>query len=280
MTDPVGVLRQTLKRYLEESYGASEVDADQDFIVRRGSTLTYLRPLSWAGGKTVVRIWSITNIGVPVGGDLTRFLATESGKFTFGGFSLDEDRSTVLFGHTLLGDFLSRKELEEAVDAVSSSADAYDDVIKARFGGRLVTEANVATAPTPAPAGKRGLHRLFALLGVAAAIAAAAAAYRWIDDSWWLTAYAFLLTSYVVSRGVGDLVTDPQKARRAVYFALQPALGTAVLAGTYAAWERWWLAVVLAVVGGGLVAGVVGPLLFPRIHREETADTAQRWRAA
>src|SRR5688572_21245479 len=111
-TDPVALLRETLERYLEESPLDFTVDADGDFAVPRGSAVTWIRPLEWTDGQTIVRIWSITNAGVRVDGELTRFLAVESGKLELGAFSLDEARSSVLLGHTLLGDFLSRRELE------------------------------------------------------------------------------------------------------------------------------------------------------------------------
>jgi hypothetical protein len=212
-----------------------------------------------------------------VSGELARFLATESGKFIFGGFALDEERRNVIFGHTLLGDFLSRKELAEAVEAVSTTADFYDDQIKARFGGRLFSEA-AGAAPTPSAG--HPAQRIFGLLGLLAGIGAAVAAYQVIDDSWWLVAFAFLLTQYVVGRSLGDLVTDPHKLRRAFYFALQPALSIAIVYFAYQAWERWWLAVLLGFLGGGIVAGAIGAALLPGIHQEEVADTRRRWRTS
>ncbi|MEX2644844.1 MAG: hypothetical protein WD249_01150 [Gaiellaceae bacterium] len=276
-TAPVDVLRGTISRYLQESFGSYDVDADGDFALRRGSTVTWIRPLPWADGQTIVRIWAITNLDVRVDGELTRFLATESGRFVFGGFHLDEERRAVLFGHTLLGDFLSRKELADAVEAVGSTADHYDDQIKARFGGRIFAEpagtAPVANGGSPA-------QRAFVALGLVAAVAAGIASYRLIDDSWWLVAFSALLANYVVGRALGDLVTDPQKARRAVYFALQPALMIGIVYFAYQAWERWWLAALLGFVGGGMLGGAFAANLLPGIHREEVADTRGRWRRA
>lgn len=272
-TGPLEVLRETIARYLKESFGTVETDAEGDFAVKRGSTVTFVRPLDWVNNQTLVRIWAITNREVQVNGELTRFLATESGRLVFGGFQLDEERRNVLFGHTLLGDFMSRKELEEAVEAVASTADFYDDQIKARFGGRLFAGAVGASAAA------HPVHRVFGLLGLVAGAGAGAGAYQLIADSWWLVAFAFLLASYVVSRGLGDLITDPHKGRRALYFALQPTLSIAIVYGAYQAWERWWLAVLLGFVGGGILAGALGAALLPRIHEEELSDTRRRWRA-
>ena len=274
-SDPVGVLRETVGRYLRESFGSYDVDGDGDFAIRRGSTMTWVRPLAWADGQTIVRIWSITNVDVGVDGELTRFLATESGRFVFGGFQLDEERRAVLFGHTLLGDFLSRKELADAVEAVASTADHYDGVIQARFGGRTFSQPAAAPAqPGEAPP----LQHAFAALGLVAGVAAAVAAYQLVDDSWWLAAFAFLLANYVVGRALGDLVTDPQKGRRAVYFLLQPVVMVAIVYFAHQAWDRWWLAVLLGLAGGGLLGGAFAANLLPGIHREELADTRTRWR--
>lgn len=273
-SEPVAVLRETLERYLEESSSDYSTDADGDFVVRHGSATIWIRPVEWGDGQTIVRIWSITNVGMHVDGALTRFLATQGGNFLFGGFRLDESRRAVLLGHTLLGDFLSRRELEEALAAVSETADAYDDLIKARFGGRLFSEPAVAIG---ARGSKRTLQAVFGLLGIVAGVLAAIAAYLWIDSSYALAVYAFLLVAFLVGRGIADVITDPHKARRALYFLLQPAIATAIVYGAYGLWGRWWLAVLLGFVGGAIVAGALGPVLFPRIHQEEQADTTQRF---
>lgn len=275
-TDPVALLRHTLERYLEESPLVFSVDADGDFAVPRGSAVTWIRPVEWTDGQTIVRIWSITNIGMRVDGELTRFLAVESGKLAFGGFSLDEARPAVHLGHTLLGDFLSRRELEEAVEAVASTADVYDEVIVERFGGQRFAEPR----PAPAPAGGAAQHRLhqamFSVLGLLAGIAAAVGAYIWIADSIALAIYSFFMAMYVVARGLADVISDPQKVRRTLYFLLMPALSTAILWGVYELWSRWWLAVLVGFVVGGALARLVAPFVFPRVHREELEDTARR----
>jgi hypothetical protein len=136
----VGVLRTKVERYLEELYGGYQVDADGDFALGAESARAWVRPVELPGGRTGVRVWSITNVGMRVDDELTRFLATENAKFVFGSLALDEGRPAILFGHTLLGEFLNRRELEVAVDAVVSIADEYDDRIKSRFGGQLFSE--------------------------------------------------------------------------------------------------------------------------------------------
>ena len=142
MDEPASVsaLRTKLERYLQELFGSFEVDPDGDFVIGSGSAPVWIRPIELPGDRTGVHIWSITNVDVRVDDELTRFLVTENGRLVFGAFELADDQPTVAVGHTLLGEFLNRKELEVAIAAVGTTADHYDGLVKERFGGRLFGE--------------------------------------------------------------------------------------------------------------------------------------------
>ena len=287
-------LRTALESHLRGAFGGVEVDSDNDFVVTKGSAKVFIRPLE-QGEFTLVRIWAITNVGVTIDGGLTRFLVTENAALPFGKFILDERGPSVQFGHTLLGDFLNREELEVAVGAVAERADEYDDRIKERFNGRLFTEApsmaefvaaveastGQAETPTRSPAATPSgstfvVQALFGFLALLMAIGAAIYAYS-VESSVWLSIFVAILTLNLIGRGVADLITDPQKLRRALYFLLFPALATGVLWGTYELWGAWWLSALLGVVGGAVLNVLIAPLLFPHIHREETLDSLQRF---
>jgi type III secretion system-like peptide-binding chaperone len=139
-SEAVSTLRTTLGGYLQEIARAHQTDADGDFVLVHDQGVMWLRPLDWVEGRTIVRVWSITNVGLRADSELARFILTENAKLIFGGFSLDPERPAVAFGHTLLGDVLQRKELEVAIGAVASTTGHYAEQIKARFGGRLFTE--------------------------------------------------------------------------------------------------------------------------------------------
>lgn len=138
--EAVAALRRKLERYLGELFDGFEIDPDGDFVIGSGSAAVWLRAIELVGERTGVHIWSITNVDMRVDDELTRFIATENRDLLFGVLHLAEDRPAVALGHTLLGEFLNRKELETAVNAVADAADAYDDRIKARFGGTIFTE--------------------------------------------------------------------------------------------------------------------------------------------
>lgn len=140
MTADVDGLRQRVDQFLRETLLRFSVDNTGDFMVPYGSTITWIRPMSWKEGRTLVRVWSITNVDMDVNADLTRFLVTTNARLAFGGLHLNEDRPSVIVAHALLGDYLNRAELKVAVAAVAGTADRFAPEIKQRFGGKLFME--------------------------------------------------------------------------------------------------------------------------------------------
>ena len=281
-------LRTSVRTFLDAVPGGFEVDMDGDFAISRGSARIYVRPIE-REGHTFVLIWSPTNVGVPIDGKLTHFLATENAALPFGKLGLNEEASTVHVHHTLLGDFLNREELEVAVNAVAETADQYDDLIKRRFGGQLPTDLaatlsqvlEAAEAATEPPSGAQApqaqpptpatVQPLVGFLSFVAAVATAVYAYS-VEGSIWLSLFVALWAVQLTGRAAPAVAAKPDKLRRALYFLLLPALATAILAAAYALWGHWWLAALLGVGGGLALHTALAPRLFPGIHREETPD--------
>lgn len=128
--------------------------------------------------------------------------------------------------------------------------------------------------PTADPRTKR-IRAVFNLLAWIGAIAAAFYAYRWIS-SYALAIFVFLMVMHIVGRGIPDVITDPNKIQRVLFFALYPAICAALVYFTYQWWGRMWLAVILGLVLGAIFNGLAGAVLFPRVYREEQEDTKQR----
>jgi hypothetical protein len=120
-----------------------------------------------------------------------------------------------------------------------------------------------------------GVRSLFGLLGMAAGVGTGWLAYSWSNGSWALAVFAGLLAMNLISRGVADVITDPQKGRRLVFFTLPTVLAAGGAAGAYALWGRWWLAVLIGAIFY-LVGQIVVTIMFPRIAAEEQADSAGR----
>lgn len=133
-------LRHTVEGFLAKSFGDSRLDADGDFEVRRHGVTTWVELRPVADDQTAVLIWSVSNVGMAAGEELATFLAVEANNLGFGQFELHEDPPRIHVSHALLGEFLSREELEVAVDAVAAAAAHYGSSIKKRFGGLLPFE--------------------------------------------------------------------------------------------------------------------------------------------
>jgi len=133
--------------------------------------------------------------------------------------------------------------------------------------------------PAPqASSGARAVKALLVVVGFVGAIIAGFYTYTTTSD-WALVIYAFLMVSYLVGRGLGDILTEPHKIKRTLYFAVPALTATGVLYVTHAWWGMWWLAVLLGlVVGAVLIGGVLSTVLFPGIAKEEAEDTAARTR--
>lgn len=306
------VLRDTVERYLRQSFGEVPVDQDDDFVVRRGDAVAWVRPVSLPPNDVAaVLVWTTSNVDVPMSPDLTRFLAIEGANLTFGQFQLYEDPVRVNIAHSLLGDFLSREELEVAVESVLSGAERYGPRIKERFGGRrlgegaprfseermVISEENTeelmdllrrAEAASLVRADqeqqarglvtRRLLQGLFGLIGLAAGVVAAIMIYG-RTSSWAAVIFVFVLATYLIGRGIPDVITEPHRIRRALYFLVTPAVAAGVLFLSLRWWDRWWLAVLLALTVGAVLGAIISFVLFGRIAQEEMLDDAARRRA-
>lgn len=111
---------------------------DGTYAVDAGSVRVFvaIRPVETT---VLVRVFSITNLDVPVDADLPRFLLQQNFTMAVGRFSLDVGQRAVWFDHVLGADELG-SALGRTIAAVAETADRYDDDIKARFGGRTFRE--------------------------------------------------------------------------------------------------------------------------------------------
>lgn len=140
ITDAVGLLRARVEGYLQEHFGTYSVDDEGDFHIDYESARVFVCPRSWRGERTVVLLFSVTNVDVDITPELTRFLVSENLNLLFGHFAVNLAERQVWFAHTLLGDFLDPDELVTALSSVAMAANKYDNIIQDRFGGRLYTE--------------------------------------------------------------------------------------------------------------------------------------------
>jgi hypothetical protein len=117
---------------------------------------------------------------------------------------------------------------------------------------------------------------VFGLLGLVLGVVAGIYAHG-ASSSWWLALFVGLMVAYALGRAVPDLVTDPQKGRRALFFGMPLLLAVAGVAGAYALWSEWWLAVLIGFCLGGIGA-VIATISLPEIAEQEQQDGRARAR--
>jgi hypothetical protein len=141
-------VRGNVEGFLRASFGGAPVDQDDDFVVRRDGVVAWVRTIALPDGQTAVVVWSASNADFRIDPELTHYLATEGNGLDFAQFRLFESPSSRLHvSHALLGDRLSRDELEVAVVAVTSAASRYGPIVEERFGGRRFGDGLPGSAP-------------------------------------------------------------------------------------------------------------------------------------
>lgn len=151
--EKVAGVRDLIERKLTEMVNGYTVDNDGNYILGLESARVFIVPTWLENEASVVRVFAITNLDVPVTAELTSWLLEKNLEFVFGGFALDVAHGAIWFNHNVLGDFMGPEEIEATIAAVAQTADRFDDEIKSRFGGRLYVEAPADSVPSPTAPG-------------------------------------------------------------------------------------------------------------------------------
>jgi hypothetical protein len=142
-------LRTLIEGKLDEMVDRWFTDDNGNYVLGIESARVFIVPTWIENGATIIRVFAITNLDVPVTPELTTYLLEKNLEFVFGGFALDAKAGAVWFNHNMLGDFAHPGQLEATLAAVAQTADRYDDEIKQRFGGRLYVETPNEAVPIP-----------------------------------------------------------------------------------------------------------------------------------
>ncbi|NIA13934.1 MAG: YbjN domain-containing protein [Nitrospiraceae bacterium] len=134
----------TTRQQLRELFGnAAVTHVDEPLIyVARGSSVTQVAvlPAPWNEETAIICVRAVVVADVEIVDDLMGFLLRKNDGMCFGAFGLDA-KNNVCFEHTIVGAPYSAETLRASVLAVSSTAEQYDGLIIARWGGRpAITE--------------------------------------------------------------------------------------------------------------------------------------------
>ena len=124
---------------------------DESFRVSFTDTSTYLtiHVREWGTDdegqpRTVVVVTAPILWQVAPTPEVFEWVAREGGSRWFGHVEVHESGEDglidLIFSHTLLGDFLDQPELETAMWGLLTVANAWDDELQPRFGGRRTTD--------------------------------------------------------------------------------------------------------------------------------------------
>lgn len=138
----VDQVRSRIQGLIQSWLGSVRVDADNDFIFEVGSSVTVGRVLDWGDGDVIFNVFANVLHEVPVSDALFRYVATEP--FMLGNLMLfvDEGGRTARldFNYRLYANDIDLSEVQKAVAAVATTADALDDELQRRFGGKRMTD--------------------------------------------------------------------------------------------------------------------------------------------
>jgi hypothetical protein len=207
-------------------------------------------------------------------------------------FAINEESGTIDLQIKRPLENLDYPEFERSVGTVAEVADRYNDILAETFGspavllqstkantwGRYISSLNpfVAFMPKKDPRNRvRNIRAVFTVLSIVSAIGAGIFTYTQ-TLSWALGIFVFLWTQFIVARAIPDLITESSRIKRFIFFALHPAVGVALLLGTYELWEMWWLSALIGYVGGLFLGRIIVTIIMPQITLEETRDDKAR----
>jgi len=149
-TAPQQACYERIKPWMEELFVGSVMSFEDEplFIINFGSAVASTRivPLGEMEALIVTRSYVVTDIDITP--DLTYYLLRENNNRSFGSFSLDQEND-IVFEHSLVGSTCDLEELRTSVTNVVEFADAYDDEIVSKWGGKRALDRWSMMPPQP-----------------------------------------------------------------------------------------------------------------------------------
>ena len=123
--------------WIDDLFSGSVVIFDDEplFIINVGSAVASTKVIPWGDDEALITTRSYVVTDVAITPELTYFLLRENNGIYFGRFALDPEND-IVFEHSLVGSSCDRVELKHSVMTVVKLADAYDDQIVERWGGK------------------------------------------------------------------------------------------------------------------------------------------------
>ena len=109
--EPAGVvkLRELIEEQLTKMFERYFVNEQGNYVLGLDTARVFVVPTWLEDEQTVIRIFAITNLDVPVTAELTKYLLAKNLEFVLGAFALDAENGAVWFNHNLLGEFMAAR---------------------------------------------------------------------------------------------------------------------------------------------------------------------------
>ena len=150
-------LRARIEPILTDLIGSPPtLDPDGDWVFLFRKARVFVAPRTTSDGRVIVRVFAITNVGLPITPQLALFIASLNFGLAFCRFALDAQHGAVWVDETLLGDLVSDEELRFTVETVASTAADWEGRIKEMFGGFTAQDVLSGRSGGAAPGAKPG----------------------------------------------------------------------------------------------------------------------------
>jgi hypothetical protein len=136
-------LRQRIEPVVTEFLGRPPLlDSDGDYLVPHHGLTVVVAPRAAPSGVALVRVATITNLGIVPTPEVGALLANLNFGIAIGRFALDAEHRAIWFDETLLGDDLNPRSLALTIEVVAHTAADWADRLRQLFGG--VTQGQAA----------------------------------------------------------------------------------------------------------------------------------------
>lgn len=106
------------------------------FLLRQGSAIVQVTVSPVGESEAVITVGARVVTGAQITPELMLFLLSHNSGTLFGAFGIDAKDNTITFDHSIIGSTCDQKELLTSISSVAGTADAMDDLIIEKFGGK------------------------------------------------------------------------------------------------------------------------------------------------
>jgi uncharacterized protein (UPF0303 family) len=151
------VVKDKVQRFAKQLFNTVQLNDDGSLSVPYESTHVFIEIFDMTSDDadfnawrkendlsfTTVSIWAMVVMDVKPSNELYKWVAIDGQDYNLGGFKLvmlEDGLVNIIYRTAISGDNLDAGELKGALLAVATTADETDEMLKSRFGGKVVED--------------------------------------------------------------------------------------------------------------------------------------------